>query len=245
MAMPKPDGPASATFSDDAAVLRTMARAMAQVKVVRRWSTGVAPMRARRRRLPSATPELIAIAASTGGPAALRRILMDLPRTFPAPILIVQHIARDFTAGFADWLAGSCALPVQLARHGEPLRNGVVCIAPDNVHLGVTPDGRTHLSHELPISGFRPSATHLFATAATYGPRLAAVVLTGMGSDGVDGLVEAHDAGAYVLAQDEASSIVFGMAGEAVRCGAVDLVLPLEQIARRLVDLVAKETHVG
>src|SRR5690606_1839700 len=106
-----------AGFEERAAELRAMARAMAHVKVVRHWSQH-APVQsppAPRRSRAAATPELITIAASTGGPPALRRLLMDLPRTLPVPILIVQHIARDFTAGFAEWLAGSCALPVRLA----------------------------------------------------------------------------------------------------------------------------------
>src|SRR5690606_28992989 len=112
----------------------------------------------------------------------LRRLLMDLPRTLPVPILIVQHIARDFTAGFAEWLAGSCALPVRLAVDGERLAPGVVCVAPDNVHLGITREGRIALSSAPPVAGFRPSATHLFESAGSaYGPRLLAIVLTGMG----------------------------------------------------------------
>lgn len=244
MALPKPENPGSERFDEATAELREMVRAMAQVKVVRRWSAHNTGERVRTGRPAPEAAELVAIAASTGGPAALRRILMDLPRTFPVPVLIVQHIARDFTSGFADWLAGSCALPVRLAEQGEVLRRGVVYVAPDDVHLGVGSDGSVRLDHGPPLGGFRPSATHLFRSAGeVFGKRLIAVVLTGMGSDGAEGLERAHEKGAYVMAQDEASSVVFGMAQEAIRCGAVDTILPLDRIAARLVDLLDGDAH--
>jgi two-component system, chemotaxis family, protein-glutamate methylesterase/glutaminase len=239
MALPKPGNPAASGFDEQAAELRAMARAMANVKVVRHWSVSDRPQRIERRKALRAAPALVAIAASTGGPAALRRILMDLPRTFPLPVIVVQHIAKDFTAGFAEWLAGSCALHVKLALDSEMLKPGVVYIGPDNRHFGVTEDGRVRLTRDPPISGFRPSATHLFESAGrAYGPRLVAIVLTGMGADGAEGLAQAHAAGAYVIAQDEASSVVYGMAAEAVRRGAVDVIMPVDHIAVRLNDLV-------
>ena len=246
LALPKPQNVAGAGFEERAAELRAMARAMAHVKVVRHWSqhASVQSSSPPRRADAAAKPELIAVAASTGGPPALRRLLMDLPRTLPVPILIVQHIARDFTAGFAEWLAGSCALPVKLAVDGERLTPGVVSVAPDNVHLGITRDGRISLSSEPPIAGFRPSATHLFESAGrAYGPRLLAIVLTGMGSDGAAGLEVARAAGAYVIAQNEATSVVYGMAAEAVRRGAVDVELPIERIAERVVELIGGGAH--
>jgi two-component system, chemotaxis family, protein-glutamate methylesterase/glutaminase len=247
MALAKPDSPASPRFSEAAAELRSMARAMAQVKVVRRWAD--TPARARvnpvERTAQQPPGELVAIAASTGGPAALRRILTELPATFATPIVVVQHIARDFTRAFADWLGGSCMVRVKVAESGERLRPGTVYIAPDDGHVGISADRSITVSHAAAIGGFRPSATFLFESAArVYGPRLVAVVLTGMGTDGAAGLEAAHAAGAYVLAQDEATSVVYGMAQEAVRRGAVDAVVPLEQIAARLVETVAPEAHV-
>jgi two-component system, chemotaxis family, protein-glutamate methylesterase/glutaminase len=247
MALPKPGDPSGPRFEEAAAELLGMVRALAQVKVVRRWSESTPVPR-----LPSAPrrtadgAELVAMAASTGGPAALRRVLMDLPQTLPAPLLVVQHIARDFTAGFASWLAGGCPLPVKVAEPGETLRPAVVYIAPDDRHLGVSADGRVRLEDAPPLSGFRPSASHLFETAArAYGDRLVAVVLTGMGTDGAAGLEAAHAAGAHVIAQDEGTSVVYGMAQEAVRRGVVHEVVPLEEIATRIVQLVARETHAG
>ena len=245
LALPKPEAPGSPRFQRAADELRSMVRAMAQVKVVRHWSPGTPRGDIARPREPIRRPSLVAIAASTGGPAALRRLLIDIPRGFPAPILIVQHIARDFTAGFVEWLAGSCALPIALAADGEPLAPGRVFVAPDDTHLGVTADGRAQLSKAPPIGGFRPSANYLFESAArAVGPRLLAIVLTGMGSDGAEGLVAARRAGAYVIAQDEASSVVYGMAGEAVGRGAVDTVASLDGIARYLVELTEGVTHV-
>jgi two-component system, chemotaxis family, protein-glutamate methylesterase/glutaminase len=159
---------------------------------------------------------------------------------------VVQHIARDFSAGFADWLGGGCPLPVKLAVSGEVLRDGVVYVAPDDVHLGVTRDRRVRLIDAPPLGGFRPSANYLFESAAmAAGDRLVAVILTGMGTDGAAGLEVAHAAGAYVLGQDEQSSIVYGMAQEAVRRGVVDALVPLEEIATRIVQLVAREAHAG
>ncbi|CAN5735954.1 chemotaxis-specific protein-glutamate methyltransferase CheB [soil metagenome] len=246
MALAKPDNPASPRFDDAAAELRGMVRAMAQVKVVRRWSHGPRePKELRPGRRPAVPPDLVAIAASTGGPAALRRVFIDLPRTFPVPILVVQHIARGFAAGFADWLGVSCALPVRLAERGEEMRAGTIYVAPDDVHMGVGAGRRIALSAAPPIGGFRPSATFLFQNAAErHGAGLVAVVLTGMGSDGADGLVAARAAGAYIIAQDEATSVVYGMAQEAVRRGVVNVVMPIEHIAGRLLDRVSREAHV-
>jgi two-component system, chemotaxis family, protein-glutamate methylesterase/glutaminase len=245
MALAKPEGPHSERFEETADELRRMARAMARVKVVRRWSADTLPQR---RPVPprraSGAVELVAMAASTGGPAALRQVLMNLPPTFPVPIVVVQHIARDFTAGFADWLGASCELTVKVAMDGEPLRTGVVYIAPDDAHLGIDADRRVALDTAAPIGGFRPSATHLFESAGrVFGARMVAVVLTGMGSDGVDGLERARALGATVIAQDERSSVIFGMAQEAVRRGVVDATIPLEHIATRLVEMVAEEAH--
>jgi two-component system, chemotaxis family, protein-glutamate methylesterase/glutaminase len=249
MALPKPGSPGSPGFPEAAAELRSLARAMANVKVVRRWSTSppgqAAPPTLLSGRTPEQPAELVAIAASTGGPAALRRILMDLPGSYPAPILVVQHIARDFTAGFADWLGGCCALNVKLAVEGEPLRAGVVYVAPDDAHLTVSPDRRVRLSTAPPLGRFRPSATCLFESAGrVFGPRMVAVVLTGMGTDGAAGLEAARAAGAYVIVQDEASSVVYGMAQEAVRRGVADAIVALEQIGGRLVQLTTREAHV-
>ncbi len=246
MAMAKPEGPSSPRFQEAAAELREMAKAMSQVKVVRShlYSPEERPPPARRG-VPR-TVELVAMAASTGGPAALREVLRALPSSFPAPILVVQHMARHFTAGFVEWLDAGCPLRVKLAEDNEVPLPGAVYVAPDDRHLGVMANGRIALLDTPPIGGFRPSASHLFASAgAVHGHRLVAVVMTGMGVDGAAALVAAHDAGAYVIAQDAASAVVHGMAQEAVRLGAVDTELPLVQIAPHLIDTVGRAARVS
>lgn len=248
MVVAKPDDPQSARFDGRREELVTMAKAMARVKVVRRWAPE--PRAVRRPPLravaPGAPVRLVAVAASTGGPAALQRILAGLPREFPVPILVVQHIAAGFVAGLADWLGASCNLRVKVAEHGEPLARRTVFLAPEERHLGVTADGRAALVDAPPVEGFRPSGTYLFASAArAYGPGVVAVILTGMGSDGVDGLKAVRAAGGRVLAQDEASAVVYGMPGEAVAAGVVDAVVGLDELAPRLAALVGGEPDAG
>jgi two-component system chemotaxis response regulator CheB len=241
MVLPKPDNPASARFDYRRNELITMAKAMASVKVVRRWNTASSPPPSRPRSH-IGTVRIVAIAASTGGPAALHRIFTSLPRGFRAPIVVVQHITAGFIGGLADWLRASCPLEVTVAEHGEELRAGHVYLAPDTRHLGVTSTGRVAISDEAPRNGFRPSGDYLFqSVAAAYGSSVAGVVLTGMGSDGVDGLRAVKAAGGHVLAQDEATSIVYGMPKEAVTAGVVDSVLSLDELAPRLVQLIGKD----
>lgn len=243
MVVAKPDSPQSAVFNGRREQFLAMAKAMSQVKVVRRWAprTQVVTLPVGRPRAPGARLRLVAIAASTGGPAALQRIFADLPGDFPAPILVVQHIATGFVAGLAGWLSGSCNLRVKVAESGEPLRERSVLIAPDDRHLGVSSDARVAVTDAPPINGFRPSGTYLFESAArAYGDSVAAVILTGMGSDGVEGLKAVRAAGGQVLAQDEATSVVYGMPREAVAAGVVDAVLPVDGVAARLVELAGQ-----
>ena len=213
-------------------------------------------MAARRLRAPRATPPFsaaitrgapiraVAIGASTGGPAAIRTILADLPSNFPVPILVVQHIARGFAAGLTHWLAGDTALPVKLAEIGERANPGTVYIAPDDRHLGCQLDAageiRLVLDIAAPISAFRPSVSYLFQSAANcLGAGVLAVILTGMGDDGIAGLRVVKARGGRVLAQDEASSVIYGMPREAQRAGVVDGVVGVDSIARRLVEFTA------
>lgn len=240
MVVAKPDNPRSTVFDGRREQFLAMAKAMSQVKVVRRWAprTQVVTPPVGRRRAPGAKLRLVAIAASTGGPAALQRILADLPGDFAAPILVVQHIATGFVEGLAGWLGASCNLRVKVAESGEPLRERSVLLAPDDRHLGVGRDARVVVTDAPPVNGFRPSGTYLFESVAQgYGASVAAVILTGMGSDGVEGLKAVQAAGGQVLAQDEATSVVYGMPREAVAAGVVDAVLPVDDVAARLVEL--------
>jgi two-component system chemotaxis response regulator CheB len=243
MLLEKPSSPGSATFEDDARQFLAMAKAMAAVKVVRRWSRptpgALPPSMPRAPRRSNSAVKLVAIGTSTGGPAALHRILIDLPQDFDVPIVVVQHMARGFIDGLVKWLGGSVALKVTTAAHGEPLLPGTVYLAPDDRHLGVTAEGRAMLASPAALGGFRPSVDYLFDSCGrAYGASLVAVILTGMGQDGVEGLSTVKERGGRVIAQDERSSVVYGMAQQAVNRGVVDEILPLDAIGARLQTLV-------
>jgi two-component system, chemotaxis family, protein-glutamate methylesterase/glutaminase len=182
--------------------------------------------------------ELVMIASSTGGPQALLKVLRGLPPTFTTPVLIVQHIAAGFTQGLADWLGREAARPVRLAVAGErPVLNSVL-LAPDQLHMTIGPDGRIALNDGVPRE-IRPSAdVTMRSLAPAYRDRAIGVILTGMGRDGADGLRAMRLAGAYTIAQDEASSIIFGMPRAAIALGIIDEVLALDAIPGRLAALV-------
>ncbi len=182
--------------------------------------------------------QLVAIASSTGGPQALLKILQGLPREFQTPILIVQHIADGFTQGLADWLTREGGRPVRLAVEGERPPPGVVLLAPDGRHLLLNSDGHIALADEV-AREICPSADRMMRSLATaLGDHTIAVILTGMGRDGADGMRALRLAGGYTIAQDEASSIIFGMPRAAILLGVIDEVLPLDRIAARLVRLI-------
>ncbi|HKU41966.1 MAG TPA: CheB methylesterase domain-containing protein, partial [Polyangiales bacterium] len=145
-----------------------------------------------------------------------------------------------FIDGLAAWLAGSSRLSVKVAQAGEPLRAGTVYLAPDDQHMGLRDRHSIEISNAPAINGFRPSASYLFESVAQkYGNAALGLVLTGMGDDGLTGLRTLHAVGGQVLAQDEETSVVFGMPGAAVAAGVSDGTLPLEMIAMRLTRLVA------
>lgn len=236
----KPPGPSSPLFASEARRLVETVRAMSRVKVVRHWRPSASAARAEAvARAPSATKgRIVAIAASTGGPAALQAILCGLPGSFTLPVLVAQHITPGFTTGLAAWLGSICAFKVKVAQDGEALAPRTVYLAPDDRHLGVRGE-RVALSDGPPDAGFRPSGTALFTSVAkAFGAATLAVVLTGMGEDGVAGLRAVRRAGGRVIAQDEASSVVYGMPGAAVAAGLAHAVLPLDAIAPHLVTLV-------
>jgi two-component system chemotaxis response regulator CheB len=216
-------------------LLRSRLRLLTGVKVIRH----LRGLREHRLAPPQASvrPELVVVGASLGGPRALAALLRALPATFPAPIAVVQHIADGFTAGLTSWLATETRLTVREARDGDRLVPGLVVLAPTGRHLLVG-DGVARLSDAPPVETFRPSVTPLFVSAArAYGARACGVILTGMGSDGALGLLAIKEAGGPTLAQDEATSAVFGMPQAAIQVGAVDRVLPLDEIPRALVEL--------
>jgi two-component system chemotaxis response regulator CheB len=260
----KPDGFGSQNFETLRERLVTTVKLMAEVKVVRRrqrpatgtlatsdaWRSAspasAAP--APGRRTPAAVqPQtgvlsrpvaLLVVGASTGGPAALATLLKGLPADFRLPILIVQHMTSGFLPGLVSWLQTTSPLRLKVALEGEVVTAGQVYFAPEERHLVLAARGMLGVSNALPVSHVRPSATVLFQSAAQkYGAEAAGVLLTGMGEDGAAGLKAIHDAGGPTLAQDEASSVVYGMPRAAAELGAVDLVLPLERMAPTLIAL--------
>jgi len=195
---------------------------------------------------PSTRIEVVVIGLSTGGPSALEQLLPSLPRSFPVPVLIVQHMPKLFTGALAERLDRCCALRVEQAYENAALRPGTVWLAPGDSHLEVAPRatmpgdteprstasaGRIRLHQQEPLNHCRPSVDYLFFSAARmYGPAALAVVMTGMGSDGLDGARAVHQGGGVVLAQDEASSAVWGMPGRVSEAGIATATLPLSAI---------------
>ena len=239
-ALCKPPGPGTPGFEEASRQFVQTVKSMAQVKVVRHWrAAGPGPVPTRPPAGGGDREPVVAIAASTGGPAALQHLLSDLPGDFPAPVLLVQHITPGFTPGLAAWLNAGCDLRVKVAEPGERAAPRTVYLAPDDHHLGLSARRTILLSDGPRVGGFRPSGTFLFeAVARSAGSSAVAVVLTGMGEDGAAGLRAVRQAGGRVIAQDEQSSVVFGMPRAAIVAGLADHVLPLSQIAPRLVQLV-------
>ena len=176
--------------------------------------------------------QVIAIGASTGGPMTLQIILSRLPKDLPIPVLIVQHIAVGFVKGFVEWVSATSGIRLKIAEDGESIAAGFGYIAPDNFHMGVCKGNKIRLSNEPPENGSRPSVSHLFRSVAqTFGVDALGVLLTGMGKDGADELKTMKEKGALTIVQNEESSVVFGMPGEALRIGAAENAFSPEMIA--------------
>lgn len=236
--LPKPEGPDSWNL-----LAETLPAAIRAASAARIAPIPAAPAPPR----PSPAPPragrdiaFLAIGASTGGPAAVRDLLAALPAPAPFAILIVQHIAAGFETGLAEWLASTLGLDVRVALAGEQPGPGAVRIAPGGAHLRLDPNGRLELNTVTPARrGHRPSADELFHSLELgAAQRVVAVLLTGMGTDGAEGLRDLRRAGALCFAQDEASSAVFGMPRAAIELGAAEYVLAPSaigaEIARRV-----------
>lgn len=184
--------------------------------------------------------KVVAMGASAGGPPVLQAILSGIPKRFPAPILIVQHIAEGFIDGLIEWLTKSSVVPIRLADDREALMPGHVYFAPDRCHMGVSAsDNRILLTDSEPENGSRPSISFLFRSVArAYGEHSVGVLLTGMGRDGADGLKLMRDHGAITIAQDKASSLIHGMAGEAIKLDGAMHELHYDTIAPVLINLL-------
>lgn len=232
--------------------LLSTVRLMSEVRVVRRWS-GSRPKVEKNGTVlfPSGKKEpsrffdpeglgVVAIGASAGGPPVLQRILSGLPGNFPLPVLIVQHMARGFLPGMLEWLGEKSAVRLLIASDGERALPGRAYFAPDGFHMGIE-NGTIYLTGDSLEHGARPSVSFLFRSVAkAYGRKAAGILLTGMGSDGADGMKLMKEKGAVTIAQDRESSAVYGMPAAAVELGAATYVLAPDRITAALRSLTEK-----
>ena len=234
----KPQAIGHPDHAKNAGNLLQTVKLMSEIRVVRRW------VRTAERRSPlqwepadecaiqPAAVKVVAIGASTGGPPVIEKILAGLSHNFPAPVLIVQHMAEGFIQGFADWLGRRSALPVQVPSHGSMTQPGHVYVAPDGAQMKMDVSGRIFCTGDSPENGLRPSVSYLFRSIAkVFGKNAVGVLLTGMGKDGAVELKLMKEKGAVTIAQDEESSVVYGMPGEAVKLEAAGYILPADKIA--------------
>jgi two-component system chemotaxis response regulator CheB len=240
----KPVGLTSAGFDGIAETICTQLYIMSQVPVVRQRSfawrpeAAAAPAGKQDWERGTSRPTIMGIAASTGGPPALAKILGAVPADFPLPVLLVQHMGAPFMEGFASWLNGLIPLEVRVAKDQEIPVAGRVYVAPGDRHLLLSPAGTLQISAAPALASQRPSATLLFQSMArNAGARGVGVILTGMGEDGAQGLVELRRAGGYTVAEDESTAVVYGMPAAALRMGGARISLPLDLIAPRLLRL--------
>lgn len=237
--MEKPQGVVTEAFGEIASQLVQKVKFLARVRVMHHFR--------RPRQALAATPppegprDILVIGASTGGPKAVLRLMKELPPDSRARVLIVQHIARGFAPGFAEWLNRESPFVVRLAGDGDVLEEGVALVAPNSVHMEVHGD-RVALTAAPPVNSCRPSVDVLFQSLARseLAARAVAVLLTGMGRDGAEGMAALKQGGSYNIAQDEASSAVFGMPRAAIDLGGVHQTLPLRDIPAAVLGLLQK-----
>lgn len=243
----KPEGFGTSGYEASAEEIRLTLKMVAEVKLIKRHK--------RQREIASAKPatelpandliEAVAIGTSLGGPMALAQILKELPANFPVPLFVAQHIPVGFTQGLVDWLQGQTALWVEVAKDCARAEPGHCYIAPGGSHLTVNKKHEMHLDSQSPDQ-LKPSVAKLFESmASAYGPHAVGIMLTGMGKDGAQELLLMRQRGAYTIAQDEGSCLMFGMPREAIECGAAKSILPLSQIAKVLKEMVMCPRHVA
>jgi two-component system chemotaxis response regulator CheB len=245
----RPAGIGHPDYEATAKELIQTVKLMSEVKVIRRWprilkkiadsqASLIPPVN-----LKEIEPDiqLVAIGASTGGPIALQKIISQLPKDFPVPVVIVQHISEGFIYGFTEWLNGSSSVPIHVAENDEYLLPGHVYIAPDGHQIAVTGGNRVVLRQEKPENGLRPSVSYLFRSVAkSFGHRAIGILLTGMGKDGAKELKQMKEGGAITIVQEKDSCVIFGMPGEAIKLDAATYVFPPEKIAEALISLVKR-----
>jgi two-component system chemotaxis response regulator CheB len=248
--MAKPLGGVGMEYGLDARELIGKIKILAGVVVIRKhWKEpyATAPSSGNIMPLIKAAPlRIIGIGASTGGPQAFHEILTHLPGNLPVPVICVQHISEEFMQGLVDWLAPQCQLKIMTAETGIEPQPGTVYFPRGGSHLIVDSQGRLECTNGSIYDGHRPSVSVTFKSLAQhYGSEAAGVLLTGMGRDGVEGMLAIAQTGGTTIAQDEESSIVFGMPKEAIAANAARYVLPLPKIASALLKLLNQDTGTG
>lgn len=242
--LPKPFGIGHAQYAQSAREFRNTLKMMAGIKVSAQQKKPDNPILAEKQKVESlhrltdfnTTRNIVAIGASAGGPMALQTILNSIPSKIPVPIIIVQHIDANFADGFCDWLNSTSLIPVKIAKDGEKLLPGTAYLPPGDSHLGFKELGIVKVSKDPPEKNLRPAVSYLFKSLAKYyGKDAIAILLSGMGQDGATELKMLHTLGALTIAQNEASSLVHGMPGEAIRLGGASMVLSPENIANELI----------
>jgi two-component system chemotaxis response regulator CheB len=247
--MSRPPGVNHPKFETSAKLLVDAVKTYAEVKMVRRIpqkragsipqtflkeKTKIEPIKDGAR--------IVAIGASAGGPVVIQTLLSGLKKGFPLPLVIVQHMTSGFGEGFAEWLKGTTGFPIHIAANGEYILPGHAYFAADGYQMGVANGNRITLTDAPPENGVRPSVSFLFRSIQqVYGNQAIALLLTGMGRDGADELKSLKDCGALTIVQDEQSSVVHGMPGEAIKLGAAMYVLSPEKI----VDVLNEITNDG
>jgi two-component system chemotaxis response regulator CheB len=224
-------------------------KSLAGVKLVRRKtaptreSAKLAYLRPEMQDGITSSQRFVLIGASTGGPQTIRQIVEDLPSDYPLPIICAQHMAQGFMPGFVTWLNEAKTLKAKIAEDGEHLLPGHFYLAPDDFHTGLNANGQVFLASAPKEFGMRPSVAFLFRSAIPFAERIIAVLLTGMGRDGADDMGRLLKGGARTIAQNKASSIVFGMPAEAIALGHAQEVLGTNEIARKLIALENQGLH--
>ncbi len=246
----KPKGIGHPDHETSAAEVIQTVKLMSEVKVVKRRTfpkrEAIKAPRVEISIKPLPEIQLVAIGASTGGPPALQTILSMLPKNFPVPVLVVQHMASGFIQGFVEWLGQVSSLSVHVAAHGEYIIPGHIYFAPDGFQMKPERYGRISLARGETENGLRPSVSYLFRSVAeVFGKNAVGILLTGMGKDGAKELKLMKEKGAVTIAQDKESSVVHGMPGEAIKLDAATYVFSPEKIAAALASLVNNSFYTG
>jgi len=225
-----------------AADLVTKIKIASRVKPLRRMKIKPCVIKAPKELSNKGTSKAVAIGISTGGPQALQQILAKLPLDFPAGILVVQHMSRGFIDGLAEWLNTTSCLHVSIAKAGDALKRGMILLAPDDLHMRIGDNGRIVLSENTSKDIIHvPSIDVMMKSVADYyGENAIGVIMTGMGQDGVEGIRAIRKASGRTIAQDEKTSVIFGMNKAAIDMGLIDKVIALESMAQELTNIVSE-----